>query len=58
MGDEEKYATGGFVFRAADGGWENLGHMDEGGVSLHASDEEQSMWAGKLLELSRMEVVA
>lgn len=55
MGDENAtFASGGFMFRAGDDGeFENLGYVDEGGISLSAdSDDELDVWADKLVELS------
>lgn len=46
-------ATGGFMYMATDDGeWQNLGYVDEGGISLAAdSDEgELEVWAGKLFD--------
>lgn len=59
MGDENAtFASGGFMFMAGDDGeWQNLGYVDEGGISLSADiDDELEVWSGKLVELSNQPV--
>lgn len=56
MGDEVLTpVSGGFVFKAGDDGeWQNVGFVDEDGISVTAdSDEEEpELWADKLVVLS------
>lgn len=37
-------ATGGFMFKATDDGeWQNLGYVDEGGISLVSDSDEEEL---------------
>lgn len=54
MGDESfTPATGGFMFKAnGNGVWENVGYVDDGGISFvsDSDEEELDVWAGKLFD--------
>lgn len=56
MGDEEaKFASGGFMFKATDDGeWENVGYVDEGGISFASDSDEEELdrWHEALLKLN------
>lgn len=45
MGDENPVpASGGFMFKTdSDGEWQNLGYVDEGGISLTADSDEEEL---------------
>lgn len=48
-------ATGGFMYMATDDGeWQNLGYVDEGGISLAADSDEEELdrWHEALLKLN------
>lgn len=48
-------ATGGFMFKATDDGeWQNLGYVDDGGISLTADSDEEELdrWHEALLKLN------